>query len=628
MTEDYKQKLLKYLTGKITTGTSTDTIKFEENTQNINNLDDYLNNNFNQFFIVDLLQSYTNDMLVLVGGYWDSSYEKGFIILLDKTFNIVKVFTQYESGVTIGHIYCINVREDGKFYMIENRLSDNVDRFVLLNNFTVLQNDNDYHCDIKDTSNVPTINYLISGYKKILKSPGEGKYLIVMSIIDNNVEVPFCFELIINVGSANEWNQYKYDNSVVGDGITITDAWASWNGDNLTFKIVGEMEGYAEVYNNSSSTMTYRSISQSYPVSNFSPYRRSSIILNDTTAYYAVWGYSSSDISQCYIYLFKINYSTNSLDLILTINSDIPDTMGLVGKLSLDFYKWQNNCFFLASKNVDGDNSTEDLYLYRIVGTKTYENEILTNVNIDDLHLLAVNNQYNLFNIIVQNDNTAYIFSEIYNSSNYNGLPYEAPNCLVPNSGILYDNNDNIIFARNLYNKTVSGQTTTSTIQIPNTLLNNTTIAKNDLLGQTNVVLVENDTEITKNIYETVDLNFSNTIIIRNDNNLDNKILNPMGSSRLNDSVSQTIDYSNAQATKLRINCANGTNQIIELNPIAQVTMLNETKARYSFNVYVQKEINNIQIISFDENTVYQTIDDLDLTIGKTYNITQDVEVL
>ena len=629
MTEDYKSNLLKYLTGNLDAESGTDTITFEAGATNYNYLRDYLETNFNQYFIVDLLQSVTNDMYVLVAGYWETGPEvRGIIILLDKDFNRIKTFTQYDSGVNIGRIYSMNVREDGKFYMIENRLSDNTDRFILLNNFTIEQANNDYSLDIKDAYSIPNINYFVVNYNKILKSPGEAKYLIVMTIIDYDVYVPFAFELVVNVGSANEWNQYLYDGSVIGDGMEITDAWASWSESSLTFKIVGLLnDKYAEVYNNSTSTMTYRTLGLPVPIDDFIDQRRTGIVINENTAYYAMWGYSDSDTSQCFIYLYKVNYSINALELIASIPSEIPGTMGLVGDLSMNFYKWQDNCYFLVTTDINTANSTEDVTLMRLVGNKIYSNLVLQHVYINNLHLVAINNKYNLFNIIVQDGDRAFSFKEVYNPNNYNGLPYEAPNCLVPNSAILYDDDIHIIFARNLYNKTVSGQTTTSVVQIPNTLLNDTTINQSNLLGQTDFVLVDDDTDITKNIYETLNINFANTISMRNDNNVNNKILNPTGASRLNASTTQTTDYDNAKGLHLKINYADNTNSIIALDS-SQVTFTSDTEATYSFTIYVPKAINNLQITSNDDNTIYQTISDLNLTVGKTYTITQDVEVI
>ena len=55
---------------------------------------------------------------------------------------------------------------------------------------------------------------------------------------------------------------------------------------------------------------------------------------------------------------------------------------------------------------------------------------------------------------------------------------------MVPTSSWLYNNNK-IIYARNLYNKVVSGNTTTSTVEVPNLLLNDIDIGQQDLLGET-----------------------------------------------------------------------------------------------------------------------------------------------
>ena len=47
----------------------------------------------------------------------------------------------------------------------------------------------------------------------------------------------------------------------------------------------------------------------------------------------------------------------------------------------------------------------------------------------------------------------------------------------------------------------------------------------------------------------------------------------------------------------------------------------------YDFDIYVSKSITNIQIISNDETTIYQTITST-FEVGKFYNITQMVEIV
>jgi len=175
-----------------------------------------------------------------------------------------------------------------------------------------------------------------------------------------------------------------------------------------------------------------------------------------------------------------------------------------------------------------------------------------------------INNQYNLYNIYIDSDynNQSYgenlnTLSFVYNSNNYNGEAYENINALIPNNGVIY--NDNIpIFARNLYNKTLNDNTTISTIEIPNNLLNDISIQKKSLFSETNLLLTTNDTMFIKNIYETIYLNFINLIEIVNNNN-DNSILNQNASNKLNYAINNPAEYENTKLNKYRINYEDGT---------------------------------------------------------------------
>jgi hypothetical protein len=54
----------------------------------------------------------------------------------------------------------------------------------------------------------------------------------------------------------------------------------------------------------------------------------------------------------------------------------------------------------------------------------------------------------------------------------------------------------------------------------------------------------------------------------------------------------------------------------------------NNTKSyTFDFNIYVKKPITNIQFISGDKTTVYQTITST-FEVGKYYRITQDVKIV
>ena len=131
---------------------------------------------------------------------------------------------------------------------------------------------------------------------------------------------------------------------------------------------------------------------------------------------------------------------------------------------------------------------------------------------------------------------------------------------------------------------------------------------------------------IQKNIYETLNINFINTINIKNSNNPNNEILNPLGASRLNNSISLTTDYNNAKGTKYRLNYTDNTSLVRSILD-SQITCINNT-ATYDFVIYTAKLVNSIDIISNDEATVYQTIDGSSLAVNKFYKIIQEVEII
>jgi hypothetical protein len=207
-----------------------------------------------------------------------------------------------------------------------------------------------------------------------------------------------------------------------------------------------------------------------------------------------------------------------------------------------------------------------------------------------------------------------------FNELNYNGVRYSSTNMLIPVKSVLADEYDKMLFARNLYNRTINGNTTVSTLNIPNTNLNNIQIPQQILIGATNYHLQNGTDVIMKNIYEELNINFSNTIYMTNENNPQNIIYNQDGANRVNDSSSNTNDYQDAKVSKVRINM--GRDEIVfnvEFYPLKNYYYT-------FFGIYVAEEIDSIEFISEDEETVYNTITG-DFEIGKLYTIRQCVTI-
>ena len=440
--------------------------------------------------------------------------------------------------------------------------------------------------------------------------------------------LPIVVELTINVGTDNDWKLFEGDSSFDSSvSYSVIDIWQNWDSqNNLDFQMIGfagTEKGQLCVFSKEDTTISLNTINMFLPVSNETIKKSSAKIQQKNDFYSIIYSiYNNNRNSKFQIFHIYDNLSSRlySQKINLTNYSSNND----YSYFDIKTYGYDISVVALCAKAT----STYILYIGRIANNQVYlvEKDNINQPIPNPIVFYNVTKQFNLYNYQFQLWNKLYSTLEIYNESNYNGLPYQGLDSMVPNSGILYNSSNIPIFARNLYNKTISGRTTQSTIEVPNTYLNDDIISKEDLIGKTNSILISNNQTITKNIYETLNINFINALQIRNDNDESNSILNPVGASRLNNSISETTDYDNTKALKLKFNYSDGTSNIIQLNPI-QIDKISNTSYMYDVDIYVPKSITNIQIISNDENTVYQTITST-FEVGKFYNITQMVEIV
>ena len=118
----------------------------------------------------------------------------------------------------------------------------------------------------------------------------------------------------------------------------------------------------------------------------------------------------------------------------------------------------------------------------------------------------------------------------------------------------------------NKYNRVINNNTIISTLNVPNNFINDVEIDNELLYGMTNNLLVNATGTYTTNIYEELMINFVNALMIINENDPTNTRENLIGASRLNNSISLTADYPNSQATKIKINYADNSNEIRFIN--------------------------------------------------------------
>lgn len=617
MTEDFKKLVLKYMLGQLDEQQPSSNLNWSDLKTTQNNLYTYLQEFFNgdNWSITGTLQgiSTTNPLgfTVLYGFYGLAGETKGFLTILDEKFNPLSTLTSYNTGTDFYEFYALNVDEDGNFYGIDR--TDTQYRFVLLNNFLVKTPSSDYQVILRKSYFLPNTYQVqnVSIIRKVLKRVGHSTYLIPFLLGQGLVSgYPTVLEFTINVGSENNWVAHQ-SNTNFSNAI-ISDLTFNYIDDVLNFKLA--LQDYS-----TSKSLEVQFDGNSYSIKTFD-INAEILYLNYNDAYASKSIYETNKITYC---IYKVNYNTYSLDNVYTYENDGYSDYGMQDVQGAYLFKNQNELF---AEIIIGDDSTHETYSYKIlkiVGSEVYEKELGSFSNgALYLNLFFVSKQYNLYSYYIQSQNTVYQVNQIYNELNYNGDSYEDINSLFPNTGNLYSDNQ-LIFSRGLYNKVVNGNTTTSTIEVPNTLLNDTNITSEELVSHTSTSLVKENQSISKNIYELLYINFINSLIVQNRNSSSYQDM-PTIASALNQSICSTLNYDDIKLTKWRITFSDNSTKIGTLT----TTKVSDYAYNLKFIFYTSKDIKSIELISNDENVVYLTINELNLSLNKIYKISQNVEVV
>lgn len=619
MEQSFKNKILAYLLGQLDIETPTITAPtFINAGSETNNFQQQMEAEFGENYIIrGITQSETSEITVLYGN--DAEANNFFIVLLDKAGSIIQIITEYANGNPLDPITTINVnQEDGTFYAISSL--GNEFKFLMLNNFTVkLPTQDTYQVTVRYTYALNNFNSStwVMGVKKSAQS---ATYLIygnqTYSYNTNTYNKPIAVLLKVNVGQENEETLFTSTSSTIGMNVNVYDATIIEENDSLSFTLrcIARSTTSQGAYTERIGVYTENVTTAMTTGRNISLYGLPSTGLVMKSVGQNVYiGYNDRTKEQFYcldyindqttdyaenIYKRPCNYETGGYSLLV-----------------------QNNIVFFLLNQYNGSEYVNYVGIAYNNNAYAYEVGSFTNES-----LLFGNSAFNLCNFYIQNGNTSYNIQTIFNPVNYNGSSYTDINSMVPNSGTLTGQNDEVLFARNLYNKTVTNNTTTSVIEVPNTYLNDVTITEQNLFSETNSLLNNNAQTINKNIYETLNINFINTLNMINENIPANPIINATGASRLNNSISATTDYSNAQMGKYKVNYSDGHSVIL---PMSEVTYTGNT-GEVSLVIYVGTQISNIQLVSNDEQTVYQQIEvnSLNLEVGKFYKLTQKVKII
>lgn len=623
MTQDYKDNLLKYLTGNLDLESGDNIPDFEQESEIIDrnlaeDIKNNLTNNNNATNVIALGKIY-NEMYneYLIYGYYIDNESKyyGFIYLVDSNLNEIQMITEFSSGSKLFPITSLNQDENNNLYGLTFSIGEYemISKVLLFNNiFSSGIISGNYEAILRNDYIIP-YHYNQAPYRqnRIIKSPESATYYIIFNEDSKERIIKFT----INVGAQNEWTEAILPVAFYMRFDVILDK----SGGNEVLLMYGidtdNPSSYYEYKIDGENITLIKKITLPY-LAQF----LSQIFVKDINNVFMFLVYSS--VGKAGIY--KVN--NNQIDKIYEFNLVYGDTGYKISYGTI--FELNNGVFFYLdyrdasdTKLYAGYIKEDNTYTINLIGTYDGIELFAGLYDYVDFYYIKKYNLIEMYFPLYSETNTTKKITFDYNSINYNGEGYTNVNSLVPNKARLYDNNNKMIFARNLYNKVINANTTISTLNIPNTNLNNIIIYNQSLIGETNYVLMNNQEEITKNIYENLNINFYVTLRMINNNDPNNQIFNQVGSNRINSSVSKLNDYDNAKATKIRINYSDNTTKIvsIEFYPLKNYFY---TK----FSLQVNKAINSIEFISNDENTVYNTISP-QLIVGKVYVIRQCITI-
>lgn len=621
MTQDYKENLLKYLTGNLVLEEAKNEITFENIIQKENNFETKINSfmqekEYIDYKLIDSLYSETSSNYVLYGYFYkqDTDETFGMIVVMDDNFQVLNITDEYSSGVKLRPFKQLKYDESGYIYGIDDDyLSIGKDfRIILLNNLGLLMNGK-YQVVLRNSYYFPEATTTITGKKYTIYSSGnmiskiKNESIYIMPVTNRDNGTGGLLKFVLNVGDENEWVYYKYGNDMFSPADEI-DFIISKNSNN---DIISDIISANAISNNINFLYfdgTTINLTKTVNLGNDTPHNL--IMVNSNLSYISTFQ--------------NINSKRILKILSITNNKLSTITEQTIGDNVYYYFELKLNNNLIYTRYYDYQYQLTPIYLIHagvIYNDKYYEQ--IFDTNEDPNELFIVKNVYLLNQIIIQLGNSIYSLNFI-TDSNYNGTPYISNNMLVPNLLKLY-NDENILFARNLYNKLIQNNTTIASIEIPTNYLNDVIINESKLISETNLEIINDNTSIEKNIYEIVDINFINTLNIINSNNPNDEIINTEGSVRLNNSVSNLTDYDNAKLYENAIlYYQDGSKKEIKYNFDDE----QDNSINIIVDIYVDKLVDRLELISSDNLTVYQTIYLSNLILNKMYRINQKVEVV
>lgn len=614
MTNEYKENILKYITGNLESQYGIYDPQFKDIDSETNNLQTQIESYFDSIVIItDFIASKDNknqnldySVVVCYGTLKGRSDTSSAFVILDENYNIVQFISKYSDNQYFGIIECINLDEKGNFYCVERK---NNNLYIVELNNIVLKLENQSQFKVTKVKSYLLLSDLLNRYTtlKIFRNSSSQRYFVL-----SNYEVNGDTTLrgiSKNVSDAEEvstiyTSEYSKSNalSLFDNGVNVY-----WDSNNdLHFNIAVTSNGLHMLTNDSTTTMVDTRIT--YDENDISTYSNF-IFYSNTIGYYATL------IDNDPITTFKI-YKVNLVNKTAT---EIYSQSSTYNSRNIMWLFKNNNGIYFEKGAYNGVDY--DLTFGLIFGVSVYETNLGTFTANSFLEAFCYPNVANFFNknyVYIQNQDTLFSLNFDWNDANYNGLPFISYGSLVPNTVGIDDENENEVFNRNLYNLSNYSNRYTASVQIPNYSLNSDQLYTAILYSKNLNILSNKTINTIKNVYEELYINFINIFnIIDGETN----IINYDGSANLVSLMLNSVV--DANLNKFVINYHDGTSEIKALVNNG----INNLKSTISLVVYTKKQIDSIDLISDNELITYHTIDCSNLELDKYYKINIDVRI-
>lgn len=632
MTEDYKDSVFGYITGNVPYEPVYDPTIQLEDTHILDSVEGENRIQGTRYLLKDV-NGEENGLVLYVVNIEDqeTGHNRAWCQIETIQGEVLKVISYFTSGAELPWIADVYVEDDGTLFICTLPESTSFPHRIMMLNNPSNKINGEYVLKIRKSYDIADYVGESAFYcDKIYKSLTEAKYILVghERLSSGTRALYEILEATINVGSENEYNLITTSEGAIQGSPWIYDTYIKWNidGEYRLKILVGTNETPQNYINELWKDYTASQLTHKYDISCNNTLDRRFLYSEYEQLILGLY-YQSTSRKLYYSLIYSGTYVNlvDDEDLIETYSSgNIPDLQRFShfniknDTIYIPITKNDSKTYMYAYKAIyyeDGSYST-----YRVCNKKIYDSGYFGTQE------LIINNVYELYNLYtfvnIQLSSTTYMNAHLLNQY---VIPY-APqkidsNQYYPYVSILRDD-DKILFARTLYNLIRQQNTITSTINVPNQMLNDDTIKKELLYSRTYNTIDDDSEEIEKNVYENLLINFNDTYTVVNNNDNQN-IVNTMASVDL---VKDMVINRGWEKEMLKFRIVyQDDSEAIDYLPTP--TMDDDNRiAEYYLVIGSDKPINRIEFISLDETTTYLIIT-LNIDANKVYKISQKVRV-